>query len=91
MSSAHRVRGLGLVTFVALALTGGPVQAAPVAQSSGDRLVLAPQELNPDTSHAQVRALARTIADDRNVVALVHADHDRGSHDHAPCVFTYNA
>jgi hypothetical protein len=41
------------------------------AADLGDRLVLAPQELNPDITHAEIRALGRAIADDRNVVVLV--------------------
>jgi len=41
------------------------------AADLGDRLVLAPQELNPDTKHEEVRELARTIGDKRNVVVLV--------------------
>jgi hypothetical protein len=41
------------------------------AADLGDRLVLAPQELNPDITHAQVRELASTVADSRNVVVLV--------------------
>jgi Helicase C-terminal domain len=41
------------------------------AADLGDRLVLPPQELNPDITHAQVRELARTLADNRNVVVLV--------------------
>jgi hypothetical protein len=50
------------------------VAASVVPESAadlGDRLVLAPQELNPDITHAQVRELARTVADGRNVVVLV--------------------
>lgn len=41
------------------------------AADLGDRLILAPEELNPDITHAQVRALARKIADSRDVVVLV--------------------
>ncbi|QXW02608.1 helicase C-terminal domain-containing protein [Rhodococcus globerulus] len=41
------------------------------ASDLGDRLVLAPQELNPDISHDDLRSLAREIADERNVVVLV--------------------
>lgn len=41
------------------------------AADLGDRLVLAPEELNPDITHAEVRELARTIGDSRNVVVLV--------------------
>jgi hypothetical protein len=41
------------------------------AADLGDRLVLAPQELNPDITEAEIRKLARTIADDHNVVVLV--------------------
>jgi hypothetical protein len=41
------------------------------AADLGDRLVLAPEELNPDVDHAQVREIARTVADTRNVVVLV--------------------
>lgn len=41
------------------------------AADLGDRLVLAPQELNPDISHEEVRWLARAVADSRNVVVLV--------------------
>jgi hypothetical protein len=41
------------------------------AADLGDRLVLAPQELNPEISHDDVRGLARTVADTRNVVVLV--------------------
>jgi Helicase C-terminal domain/DEAD/DEAH box helicase len=41
------------------------------AADLGDRLVLAPQELNPDITHGEVRKLARSIADKRNVVVLV--------------------
>lgn len=41
------------------------------AADLGDRLILAPQELNPDLTHAEIRDLARKIADDHNVVVLV--------------------
>jgi len=41
------------------------------AADLGDRLVLAPQELNPELTHDQIRELARTIAETRNVVVLV--------------------
>ncbi len=41
------------------------------AADLGDRLVFAPQELNSNISHAQVRELARSVADNRNVVVLV--------------------
>ncbi|MBQ0895506.1 hypothetical protein KBX37_20785 [Micromonospora sp. U56] len=41
------------------------------AADFGDRLVLAPQELNPDIGHEQVRALAHQIAKTHNVVVLV--------------------
>jgi hypothetical protein len=41
------------------------------AADLGDRLVLAPQEINPDITHEQVRELARAIADSRNIVVLV--------------------
>lgn len=41
------------------------------AADLGDRLVLAPQELNPEIDHAELRNLARTVADDHNVVVLV--------------------
>lgn len=41
------------------------------AADLGDRLVLAPQEINPDITHEQVRKLASAIADKRNVVVLV--------------------
>jgi hypothetical protein len=50
------------------------VAASVVPESAadmGDRLVLAPQEINPDIAHDQVRELARTIGDSRNVVVLV--------------------
>lgn len=50
------------------------VAASVVPESAadlGDRLILAPQELNPDITHAQVRGLARKIADSHNVVVLV--------------------
>jgi hypothetical protein len=41
------------------------------AADLGDRLVLAPQVLNPDLSRADVRVMARDVARTRNVVALV--------------------
>lgn len=41
------------------------------AADLGDRLVLAPQELNPDVRHDEVRAMARRIGENRNVVVLV--------------------
>lgn len=41
------------------------------AADLGDRLVLAPQELNPEISYDQIRELARTVADTKNVVVLV--------------------
>ncbi|MFG3423370.1 helicase C-terminal domain-containing protein [Micromonospora sp. NPDC048063] len=41
------------------------------AADLGDRLVLSPQELNPDIDHEQVRALALQIANTHNVVVLV--------------------
>jgi len=41
------------------------------AADLGDRLVLAPQELNPDLSHDDLRALAASVAEKRNVVVLV--------------------
>ena len=40
------------------------------AADLGDRLILAPQELYPDITHEQVRALAAQVAADRNVVVL---------------------
>ncbi len=44
-----------------------PVSAADL----GDRLILAPQELNPAIAHEVIRATARALADDHNVVVLV--------------------
>lgn len=41
------------------------------AADLGDRLVLAPEELNPTLSHEDVRTLARKVAVDHNVVVLV--------------------
>lgn len=41
------------------------------AADLGDRLVLAPQELNPEISHADVRELAKALAGAHNVVVLV--------------------
>jgi hypothetical protein len=41
------------------------------AADLGDRLVLAPQELNPAISHDDVRAAVRALADEFNVVVLV--------------------
>lgn len=41
------------------------------AADLGDRLVLAPQELNPMITHDEVRAAARDLADAYNVVVLV--------------------
>ena len=52
----------------------GSVSASVVPESAadlGDRLVLAPQELSANTTHAQVRELAEAIAGTRNVVVLV--------------------
>ncbi|MFF1926290.1 helicase C-terminal domain-containing protein [Streptomyces sp. NPDC058221] len=43
----------------------------PSAGDLGDRLILAPQELNPDITHEQVRALAADAATIHNVVVLV--------------------
>jgi hypothetical protein len=43
----------------------------PSAADLGDRLVLAPMELNPNISHQQVRHLALAIGAHRNVVVLV--------------------
>lgn len=37
----------------------------------GDRLVLAPQELNASTSTSEIRDLAASVSDDHNVVVLV--------------------
>ncbi|KAB1118474.1 DEAD/DEAH box helicase [Micromonospora aurantiaca] len=41
------------------------------AADLGDRLILAPEELNPDISHDDVRAMAASIAQNCNVVVLV--------------------
>lgn len=41
------------------------------AADLGDRLVLAPQEVNPSLTHEQIRSLSRDVADSRNVVVLV--------------------
>jgi hypothetical protein len=41
------------------------------AADLGDRLILAPEEINPDISSADVRRLARSVAESRNVVVLV--------------------
>lgn len=41
------------------------------AADLGDRLVIAPQELNPVISHLEVREASRTLADKYNVVVLV--------------------
>lgn len=41
------------------------------AADLGDRLVVAPQELNPSISHPEVREAARSLADTHNVVVLV--------------------
>jgi hypothetical protein len=42
----------------------------PSAADLGDRLILAPQDLNPDITHDGVRALAKSIAAQHNVVVL---------------------
>ena len=50
------------------------VAASIVPESAadlGDRLILAPQELNPAISHEAVRATARALANEHNVVVLV--------------------
>ncbi len=50
------------------------VAASIVPESAadlGDRLVLAPQEINPSLTHEQIRSLCRDVADSRNVVVLV--------------------
>jgi len=52
------------------------------AADLGDRLVLAPLELSPDISHPQVRELARTVADTRNVVVLVPSWRQAGQWEH---------
>lgn len=41
------------------------------AADLGDRLVLSPQELNPDIDHDELRDIARTVAETHNVVILV--------------------
>ena len=41
------------------------------AADLGDRLIIAPQELNPAITHPQVRATARALANEHNVVVLV--------------------
>jgi len=41
------------------------------AADLGDRLIIAPQELNPAITHPQVRATARVLANEHNVVVLV--------------------
>lgn len=41
------------------------------ASDLGDRLILAPQEMNPDITHDEMRALAKTLAGTHNVVVLV--------------------
>lgn len=41
------------------------------AADLGDRLIIAPQELNPTITHPQVRATARVLANGHNVVVLV--------------------
>ncbi len=41
------------------------------AADLGDRLILAPQELNPAITHEAVRAAASALADEHNVVVLV--------------------
>jgi hypothetical protein len=52
----------------------GSISTPIVPQSAadlGDRLVIAPQELNPAIAHDEVRAEARALADMYNVVVLV--------------------
>jgi hypothetical protein len=41
------------------------------AADLGDRLIIAPQELNPAITHPEVRATARALANEHNVVVLV--------------------
>jgi Helicase C-terminal domain len=41
------------------------------AADLGDRLILAPEQINPAISHADVRSLAKQVAQTRNVVVLV--------------------
>jgi len=41
------------------------------AADLGDRLIIAPQELNPAITHPEVRATARVLANEHNVVVLV--------------------
>lgn len=42
----------------------------PSAADLGDRLIIAPQDLNPAITHEEVRALAKSIATEHNVVVL---------------------
>jgi len=44
----------------------------------GDRMILAPQEINPDFSIEEIRSLISSIADDLNVVVIVPSKHRVG-------------
>lgn len=48
------------------------------AADLGDRLILAPQELNPAISHPDVRVTARVLANEHNVVVLVPSHRQAG-------------
>jgi hypothetical protein len=50
----------------------------PSAADLGDRLILAPQELNTDIPHDDVRMLAHTISQQHNVVVLVPSKRQAG-------------